>query len=299
MKLQTLLENLLEEELDEAAIPVEQANQERLALMTKGGGTGGACVMLYNPRFALDGLTEAFERNGKEAELGLMLEQALEDSRAIIGYLSYEPIQSGTDSPYYVSLSAADTGYGPLLYDIGLSMIAPRSLTSDRNSVSKAAQRIWQYYFNNRTDVNRQLIAGADDIRQYGKLVPTMSAGGGQLRYVVQDYRYAEQQIRDIEKIEPLRAKLGQEPVDRTEEKEEALSQLRMAAEEYKTGILDNPLAYQYSIKKRLDVSSLVEAHRRFVNYIYKINYSSNLSKSEIDDVLDQAGEKFGRGRIP
>ena len=143
------------------------------------------------------------------------------------------------------------------------------------------------------------VIAGADDIRQYGKLVPTMSAGGGQLRYLVQDYREAERQIRDIEKIEPLRARVGQDPVDRTEEKEEALSQLRIAAEEYKKGILDNPLAYQYSIKKRLDVSSLVEAHRRFVSYVYKISYSGDLSKSEIDDVLDQAGEKFGRGRIP
>lgn len=296
MKLQTLLEQLLEEDIDEAAIPIKQAQQERLALMTKGGGDRSGCVMLYNPRFALDGLTEAFERNGAEADADLMLEQALEDSRAIVGYLSYEPIQPRGDVPYYVSLSAAETGYGPLLYDIGLSMIAPRSLTSDRHSVSKAAQRIWQYYFNNRTDVNKQLIAGADDIRQYGKLVPTMSAGGGQLRYLVQDYREAEQQLRDIEKLEKLRVKLGQEPVARTEEKEEAFSQLKIAAEEYKKGIMDNPLAYQYSIKKRLNISPLVEAHRRFIGHVYK---ECDLSASEIDDILDQAGEKFGRERIP
>jgi len=261
--------------------------------MIKGGGASGGCVMLYNPLFALDGLTEAFERNGDEADADLMLEQALEDSKAIVGYLAYEPITPGGDGDCYVSLSAADTGYGPLLYDLALSVISPRGLASDRHSVSKSAQRIWQYYFNNRTDVNRQLIAGADDIRQYGKLVPTMSAGGGQLRYLVQDYRYAEQQIRDIKRKE---FELGQRSPDHSEEKAEFDLQLKTAAEEYKEGILDNPLAYQYSIKKRLSVAPLVEAHRRFAGYVYK---ECDLSGSEIDDILAQAGDKFARGRIP
>lgn len=318
MKLQTLLERLLEEDmgpcfarapkaserssdLDEAAIPIGQAKKEQLALMTTvdalmGAGRGGG-VMLYNPLFALNGIEETMERNGEEASLEDTLEQAFEDSRAIVGYLAYEPYQSG-ESFYYVNLSAADTGYGPLLYDLALASIHPGSLTSDRHSVSKAAQRIWRYYFDNRVDVNKRLIAGADDIRQYGKLVPTMSAGGGQLRYIVQEYQEADQRLKDIEREEQLqlRAKHGASLVDRSKEKKEASLQLKTAVKEYKEDIMDNPLAYQYSIKRRLNTDALVSTHLRFVEYLqreYKISWN------DVEDILNQSGEKFARGRIP
>lgn len=50
-----------------------------------------------------------------------------------------------------VAGSAAEKGYGPLLYDIVMSIEG--GITSDRGSVSSSAKKLWSYYKNNRPDV--------------------------------------------------------------------------------------------------------------------------------------------------
>ena len=299
MKLQTLLKQLLKEDVEEGAVPVGQAKAEHLALFTSLGRYKGF-AMLYNPLIASNALLEASETNRPQIagrapwrEREDVLEHALENSRAIVGYISFEPHDK---SFYTVSVSAAETGYGPLLYDIALSTVYPKSLTSDRHTVSKAAQRIWNYYFDKRDDVNKQLIPGAVDIKQYGKVIPTLGVGSEELRYLVQDYRETTNQLEDIESLEVARAKNSTTGPDKTAEKTELNIQLETLADDYKTEIASNPLAYKYNIKEQLSVSAIINAHSRFVAYLQR---EYKIPTETVRDVFDRAGEQFARNKMP
>jgi len=55
-----------------------------------------------------------------------------------------------------VERSAAQQGYGPLLYDIAMELEG--GLTPDRMSVSPAAEHVWDFYKDNRSDVEAKLL---------------------------------------------------------------------------------------------------------------------------------------------
>lgn len=55
--------------------------------------------------------------------------------------------------------AAARKGYGPLMYDIVMSIEG--GLVPDRNTVSALASQVWSYYYDMRTDVDAKLL---DDI---------------------------------------------------------------------------------------------------------------------------------------
>lgn len=59
-------------------------------------------------------------------------------------------------------------GLGPLLYDLMLDAVSPDPLTADRSTVSSDAKGVWDYYLNNRYDVESQQL---DDL--YNTLTPT------------------------------------------------------------------------------------------------------------------------------
>jgi hypothetical protein len=50
----------------------------------------------------------------------------------------------------------ATSGWGPLLYDVAMEYATQNGggLISDRNSVSPAARKVWDYYLSNRGDVS-------------------------------------------------------------------------------------------------------------------------------------------------
>ena len=83
---------------------------------------------------------------------------------AIVGTLPYEVIAeiSWDDEPdygpclngSYVQGANAQGGFGPLAYDV--AMEATGGLMSDRLEVSGEAERVWNYYLNNRPDVQSQ-----------------------------------------------------------------------------------------------------------------------------------------------
>lgn len=56
---------------------------------------------------------------------------------------------------WQVSWSEANKGYGPLMYDIAMEYATSEGagLTCDRLVVSDSAYKVWQYYLNNRSDV--------------------------------------------------------------------------------------------------------------------------------------------------
>ena len=51
---------------------------------------------------------------------------------------------------YEVKAAAAEQGYGPTLYDIVMSYVAPKYLMADRKEVSDDARNVWRYMFDNR-----------------------------------------------------------------------------------------------------------------------------------------------------
>ncbi len=60
---------------------------------------------------------------------------------------AYKVIKSAVNESY--------KGYGPVLYDIAIQYTKETGLMPDR-SVSKDAKKIWEYYFNNRTDIHKK-----------------------------------------------------------------------------------------------------------------------------------------------
>lgn len=61
------------------------------------------------------------------------------------------------DNLYTIGLSKATKGYGPKLYDVAMEAITAKGgmLTSDRATVSGDARKVWDFYFNNRSDVKK------------------------------------------------------------------------------------------------------------------------------------------------
>ena len=57
--------------------------------------------------------------------------------------------------------SSKDFGMGPLAYDLAIE--ASGGLVSDRSSVSKEAQAVWNYYMNNRSDVEAVQLDNEDN----------------------------------------------------------------------------------------------------------------------------------------
>ena len=53
-----------------------------------------------------------------------------------------------------VTLAAAQPGWGPTMYDIVMGE-APNGIIADRSSVSKHAKKIYDFYFNKRSDVKK------------------------------------------------------------------------------------------------------------------------------------------------
>jgi len=52
-------------------------------------------------------------------------------------------------------VSVSESGWGPLLYDLAMEVATSKGsgLTPDRGSVSYEANKVWNYYFTNRADV--------------------------------------------------------------------------------------------------------------------------------------------------
>ena len=78
----------------------------------------------------------------------------------IRGYIEYFPSEDCTSGPetYQVGKSAANKGWGPLTYDITMSVIHPAYLIADRGSNSSDADKVWTYYLNNRPDVHKEFM---------------------------------------------------------------------------------------------------------------------------------------------
>lgn len=126
--------------LKEAAATTQNAAGNNLALMRR-QAKGQTAYVLYAPAIVEQMLTSGDI-------------DADQISKAIYGYISILPHQGEAWNAGEVKLSAAQKGYGPLMYQYAMSDYAG-GLFPDRGSTSQAARGVWQKY-NARADVEKK-----------------------------------------------------------------------------------------------------------------------------------------------
>lgn len=135
----------------------------------------------------------------------------------------------GREDTMEVKSVAAEAGWGPLLYDITMSIIRPKWLIADRGSLSKAAHNVWDFYFHKRPDVEKQII-------------PQILTGDCDLPRFSDDREFEEEWAE-------LRKK-GKN-IDRKE-----IEQLFATV----------PIAWRYRIRSGIDYQTLIDNHEKYLD---------------------------------
>lgn len=152
--------------LSEEAVSPVAAAARGLALYIESSGIGD--YVLYSADKAVKAL------QGMSGETNRAMKKALIASHAIVGSLRVStPNHTRRETVNTVAHSAAEKGYGPLLYDAALAYASP--LTADRESVSLSAERVWQYYYERRSDVVHEPIAKTRGSRVHVKSRPWLN----------------------------------------------------------------------------------------------------------------------------
>ena len=97
---------------------------------------------------------------GESEKYGPRYERALDwDKDGIYGmiqlYLVDEENVGPCSGAFMISWAGATDGYGPMLYDLAMEWATTNGsgLIADRDTVSAEARAVWDYYLNNRSDV--------------------------------------------------------------------------------------------------------------------------------------------------
>lgn len=122
----------------------EEAAGKDLALMKYRNKRGDDVLVLYNVKNFTTFVTEESKNEP---------EPSVTEFDIIVGFISYGDNRDGGKAydAKEVRQSAAQQGFGPVMYD--LAMEDAGSLMSDRESVSDSAEKIWTYFYNKRDDV--------------------------------------------------------------------------------------------------------------------------------------------------
>lgn len=135
-----LLREVIRNILVEAAMTTANASNSGLALMRATDKQGRNTYILYEPSIVEQMITSGDIRYDQIA-------------KGIVGYISVRPHQGECWNAGEVKLSAAQKGYGPLMYQIAMTDFAG-GLFPDRGSTSTAARTVWQKYVQ-RGDVEK------------------------------------------------------------------------------------------------------------------------------------------------
>lgn len=125
----------------EAAATSQTAGGAGMALMRRRNQQGWETYVLYVPSEVERMLTS-----------GDIESDAI--ARAIMGFITVKPHENECWNAGEVKLSAAQKGYGPLMYQLAMNDFAG-GLFPDRGSTSSAARNVWQKYAA-RADVEKK-----------------------------------------------------------------------------------------------------------------------------------------------
>lgn len=144
--LRRLIRNLLE-----AAVVSKTAASQGLALYRKQTSNNVEYV-LYDPEvFTREIKTIQDDYNGNA--VGSDVLGSIDPSNIIVGYLNVKPHNGDCWDAAEVKFSAAQKGYGPLMYELAMSDYG--KLMSDHGAgTSASARNVWQKY-NQRSDIKK------------------------------------------------------------------------------------------------------------------------------------------------
>ena len=184
----------------------------------------------------------------------------------IRGYIQYSPSDDCTSGPetYQVDKSAANKGWGPLTYDITMSVIHPAYLIADRSSNSSDADKVWTYYLNNRPDVHKELM---EEIITGDCNLPTSSNEA-----VNAKLKRAQSLINQSkEEVKPSYEDEDQEPPELDHER------LADVIEEMKKLLANVPQAWRFQIANPINISAMDNNYKLFKDKVKSV-YGQPLS---------------------
>jgi hypothetical protein len=164
------------------AVSLSQANNEQLALIVpnKSDEPVSRTYILYDAAVLVDLFKYVFETtkqsnpNLSVADIKYLTTKFLErgdylksrKKEYVVATITVNAGRAQSGLQYGVPnvvASAANKGYGPLMYDI--VMAHEGGITCDKLSISDEAAWVWSYYYNNRKDVEKKLLDDISDPR--------------------------------------------------------------------------------------------------------------------------------------
>jgi hypothetical protein len=271
--LNTLLE-YLDEDMNEAAKSVREALSEKLAAFTSNNS-----IILYNPQAALSNTKDNIDN-------GYAIEDIISFNNAIVGYVLFDSDSSCQDA-YEVKQSAALSGYGPLLYDLVLSHIYPNFLVSDRSSVSNQARKVWNFYLNNRPDVNKVLISSIYDPNDYCRMPSEVWDKHRSLYTLISSVSYLKNELQDAIDFQDSPKTIAK-----------LQDQLNKATSKANAALSKIPEAHKYQIKSPKGLTALKNNHLRFSQLLKTLLPKSKLYKgfninNSLQTNLQDAADNF------
>lgn len=139
--------------LREAAIAADQAVESGLAMFVDMDGSSIE-LTLYDPNKAL-AMLQVIGKSNKKMTPDLEQEIKYAITNGTLGSMMARQPYDNCQGAWEIASSAAEKGYGPMLYDILMAIAPNKTVMSDRESVSPSAKGVWSYYFWNRGDVEK------------------------------------------------------------------------------------------------------------------------------------------------
>lgn len=103
-------------------------------------------------KFAVALVTYLAPFGGKKGTSPMQKKQAFQNmSSSVVAFMSTKQRPGKQWDAAEVKASAAEKGWGPMIYDIVMAMEG--GLMADRDTVKPGARKVWGHYYNNRDDV--------------------------------------------------------------------------------------------------------------------------------------------------
>lgn len=151
----TVLRKFIKQCITEAATSAQQASGMALYVATDGPDIQ---LIMYDPKAILDRAMLAIKDDTFDESMfmdGMEL--------AVRGLVIIREPSDPCNGAYEVANSVASKGFGPLMYDIAMSVAPNNTIMSDRNKVSGAATNVWKHYYDNRGDVEKKQLDNVED----------------------------------------------------------------------------------------------------------------------------------------
>lgn len=183
----------------EKAIDVRHAEQSAVACFTN-----EKTVILYDPQVLLklykDVVNVHLKRMASNPKTSNRLSVEKSAAPAILSIVKFSPVQHGEAyGAKEIEISTARKGWGPLTYDIAMSMSRTGLMPDHNDSVSSAASNVWKNYYDNRPDVRKLKLDDMNDPKTKPKIDDAKTHNDPDRVYL--DYVYQIKSPVDVNKL--------------------------------------------------------------------------------------------------